>query len=139
MTELAQQLTQFYTEITMDSVEQLGFIYDPKVEFVDPVRSHHGLPALQRYFANLLGNVTHCRFDISSIDAINNRLFIVWKMHYGHPQVAGGKPLTLQGTSVLKTEANKVVFQQDYYDMGAMLYEHIPVLGFVVKKLKNRL
>ena len=139
MTDLALRLTQFYADINTESVEQLGSIYHAKVQFVDPVRTHTGLTALQDYFVNLLTNVTHCRFDITSIDTIDNRLFIVWKMHYGHPQIANGKSVTLQGTSFLKQEADKVVFQQDYYDMGAMLYEHIPVLGFVVKKLKSRL
>ena len=139
MTDLALRLTQFYADINTESVEQLGSIYHDKVQFVDPVRTHAGLTALQDYFVNLLTNVTHCRFDITSIDTIDNRLFIVWKMHYGHPQIANGKPVTLQGTSFLKQEADKIVFQQDYYDMGAMLYEHIPVLGFVVKKLKSRL
>lgn len=139
MTVLALRLTQFYADINTESVEQLHSIYDSKVEFADPVRTHQGLSALQNYFTNLLVNVTHCRFDIQSIDTIDNRIFIVWLMHYGHPQVAGGKALTLQGTSYLKTNNDKVVFQQDYYDMGAMLYEHIPVLGYVVKKLKSRL
>lgn len=139
MTELARRLTHFYADINTESVKQLSAIYDTEVQFIDPVRMHTGLSALQNYFSNLLSNVTHCRFDIASIDTIDNRLFILWKMHYGHPQIAGGKPITLQGTSFLKEQANKVVFQQDYYDMGAMLYEHIPVMGFVVKKLKDRL
>lgn len=139
MTELALRLTQFYADINMESVEQLDQIYGSKVEFVDPVRRHQGLASLKNYFANLLGNVTHCRFDIQSIDSVDDRMYIVWSMHYGHPRVASGHPLSLQGTSFLKIDGGKVVFQQDYYDMGAMLYEHLPIVGFVVQKLKDRL
>ena len=34
---------------------------------------------------------------------------------------------------------DKVYYQQDQYDLGAMIYEHIPVIGPVVRFLKRRL
>jgi len=32
-----------------------------------------------------------------------------------------------------------IVYHKDYYDLGEMVYEHIPLLGFFVKKIKKRL
>ena len=40
---------------------------------------------------------------------------------------------------VSKLEFNEKIYKhQDFYDLGAMLYEHIPVLGSLVKIIKTK-
>jgi hypothetical protein len=36
-------------------------------------------------------------------------------------------------------KAGKVRYHRDYFDLGAMLYEHLPLLGSLVKTIKRRL
>ncbi len=28
---------------------------------------------------------------------------------------------------------------KDYYDLGEMVYEHVPILGFIIRKIKGKL
>jgi hypothetical protein len=44
----------------------------------------------------------------------------------------------VQGSSHLKGVGDKVVYHRDYLDLGAMLYEQLPLLGRVIRSLKNR-
>ena len=52
--------------------------------------------------------------------------------------IVGGQPITLQGCSCLHWR-DRVHFHQDYFDAGALLYEHLPVMGTAIRWLKGRL
>ena len=47
--------------------------------------------------------------------------------------------ITLDGTTQLKVEDEKIIYHKDYYDLGEMVYEHIPLLGSIIKMIKRRL
>jgi hypothetical protein len=52
----------------------------------------------------------------------------------------GGKPILLQGNSYIKfSDDNLVVYHRDYFDMGEFIYEHVPVIGWIIKKVKAKL
>ncbi len=34
---------------------------------------------------------------------------------------------------------DSIIYHKDYYDLGEMVYEHVPILGFVIKKIKGKL
>jgi hypothetical protein len=58
-------------------------------------------------------------------------------MHYLHPSISK-EVQTLRGVSHLHF-ADKVTFHEDIYDMGALIYEHIPVIGFATSIIKKRM
>ncbi|WHI49643.1 hypothetical protein P3339_14310 [Microbulbifer sp. MLAF003] len=35
--------------------------------------------------------------------------------------------------------SDKVFYHEDFYDMGAMVYEQVPLLGSLIRKIKSRL
>jgi len=46
----------------------------------------------------------------------------------------------LDGISVIRfDEEDLVVYHRDYFDVGAMVYEHVPVVRFFVRQVKKRL
>jgi hypothetical protein len=45
----------------------------------------------------------------------------------------------VDGFSQISFEDNKVKHHRDYFDLGSMLYEQIPVLGLLIKKIKSGL
>ena len=56
------------------------------------------------------------------------------------PGLNNGEEVTLEGNSYIKfNENNLVIYHRDYFDMGEFIYEHIPVLGWTLKKIKNKL
>ena len=129
----------FYKDLTLQSVEKLEEVYHKNIRFDDPVGSHSGLDSVKVYFDNLLVNTISCRFDIDHIMEKDSEAVVVWTMYYRHPKLKNGQELWVDGTSHLKLLDDKVIYQRDYYDIGAMLYEHIPVIGRVIKWLKNGL
>jgi hypothetical protein len=57
-----------------------------------------------------------------------------------HPRLRKGSPVTVEGLSRLEFDAEeKVKLHRDYFDLGEMLYENLPLIGMVVTSIKKRL
>ncbi|MEN5016201.1 nuclear transport factor 2 family protein [Erwinia sp. Eh17-17] len=134
-----QQLVTFYQTLDSDRLAMLAQIYHPDVRLSDPVGEHQGLAVVEQYFASLLQNMRYCRFDVTLTREFDSDALLLWRMEYAHPSLQRGADQTLDGSSYLQFRDDKVVFQRDYYDMGAMLYEKLPLLGSVIGLVKKRL
>jgi hypothetical protein len=44
----------------------------------------------------------------------------------------------LNGVTELRFTDGKVQSHYDHYDLGAMLYEHLPVMGSLIKLVKSK-
>lgn len=138
-------LIEFYESFSLDSIGKLNEVYDDSIRFVDPIHEIVGIDELTRYFQHVCNSsVTFMITDSGEFEG-GYKAFMRWEMQYSHQSLYGGKQLKLQGMSFIEcsTEAenaaSKVVFHQDYYDLGAMIYQHIPVLGFAVRKVNQKL
>lgn len=134
-----QQLVTFYQTLDSTRLTMLAEIYHPDVRLSDPVGEHQGLAVVEQYFASLLKNMRYCRFVVTLTREFDSDALLLWRMEYAHPSLQGGADQTLEGSSYLQFREGKVVFQRDYYDMGAMLYEKLPLLGSVIGLVKKRL
>lgn len=140
-------LTRFrdlYKELSALHLDQLEVVYHPDVVFVDPVVTHTGLQSVKLYFARLLDNAQSCEFAIHSIlkcatneDNIDN--IVTWTMTLRTPKLNRGKTVTIEGTSLLRIEDDRIIYHRDYYDVGAMVYENVPVIGRVIKYIKRNM
>ncbi|MGE9550684.1 nuclear transport factor 2 family protein [Erwinia amylovora] len=133
------KLVAFYQTLDAHQLQQLAEIYHTDVCLADPVGEHHTLPVVENYFASLLKNMHYCRFEVSEAHLLDGAALLIWQMVYAHPALQRGAGQRLAGSSYLQFRDDKISFQRDYYDMGAMLYEKIPVLGSVIRQLKKRL
>lgn len=152
----------FYTDLASMRVESLADIYSEDVEFIDPIASHLGIKTVERYFSKLLQNAKHCNFTIygiQKVDVLHPLLgnynaeqdntaelfdkcasFVVnWQMRFTSSSINKGNPITVDGITQLKVSENKIVYHRDYYDLGQMVYEHVPLLGRIIKRIKRTL
>ncbi len=132
-------VASFYSELNKDNLSRLEEIYAQNVVFEDAAHRIEGYNALLTYFENLYKNVNHCQFDIAEKHQSEDAGFITWTMHLQHPNLAGGNQVSVKGISHLRFEDDKVIYHRDYFDLGEMLYENLPLLGSVIRKIKQRL
>ncbi|GAC35465.1 nuclear transport factor 2 family protein [Paraglaciecola polaris] len=137
--DAVEHFVKFYKKLDNQSLTELALLYSDNIVFVDPVRKHQGLPAMRHYFAQLLQNVSTCTFDILQVDKADPTVTVTWVMHFNHPKLKSGKTVSVDGISQLVITNNKISYQRDYYDLGSMLYEHIPLIGSFIRYLKGRL
>lgn len=145
MTELNQRpiwLNNFisnYQQLSTDNLYLLDKIYDSNIEFHDATSSINGLADLQDYFNDLYTNISSCQFDITGAIFQENQAAIYWNMTFVHKSLNSGKPISIEGNSLIKGSSNKVYYHKDYLDMGAMVYEHIPLIGRLIRTIKSRM
>lgn len=131
-----------YRDLCQVKPDALGELYGDDILFIDPITTHRGLPQVQQYFTNLLVHAKSCEFDIKDMLECHSSTSQVthvanWTMKLILKQK--NKTITLDGTTQLRVENDFIVYHKDYYDVGEMVYEHIPLLGFVIKKIKRKL
>ena len=129
---------QLYKKFDKSTVNNLPNIYSPAVVFKDPVHNLQGIAELSTYFAAFCTPEMHCEFDIINEVVAIDQAFLQWNMRYRHSGLQGGKTLTLNGGTLIKFNT-KITYHEDFYDMGAMVYQHLPILGWVVKKINARM
>ena len=119
-------------------------VYSENIEFRDPLHSIHGLPSLRSYMDNMYGNVISCEF-VFLAEWINETAAdgkgsacIKWDMIFSHRKLAGGKKIIVRGVSHIRF-GERIDYHEDVFDVGSMLYEHIPLMGKIILWLKGRL
>lgn len=136
---LALKLSAFYQHLNADKLNQLSSIYSQDVVFIDPVAKHIGLNQLTDYFERLLKNCTACCFEILEKNFHKTEGWMTWTLVFVHPRLNYGQRVEVEGTSLFKIADSKITYQRDYYDMGAMLYENLPLIGPFIKLIRRRL
>lgn len=127
-----------YQQLATDNLHLLADIYHPQVIFIDPIHQVEGLDNLSHYFENLYQNLSTCSFEIEQVISDDLQASVYWKMVYQHAKLNKGQPVTVFGNSHIQGKDDKVVFHRDYLDVGAMLYEQLPIFGKLTKWLKSR-
>jgi len=129
-------LADFYTSLTPESVGQVDRFYAPTARFVDPFNDVRGPAAIGKIFAHMFRQVASPRFEVSSIFESVDEGVLVWVMHWGE----GGRGGRIEGTSHVRFGADgRVTEHRDYWDPTPSIYASIPVLGFVMRRIKSAL
>lgn len=133
-----ERVVEVYQNLSKDNLSQLTALYDEHVIFEDPAHRLEGADTLLAYFKTLYTRVEHCAFIISASQQIGDQGFLTWTMSLAHPKLKSGQLISVQGVSQLKFSKGRIIYQRDYFDLGQLLYENLPVLGSLVRGIKKR-
>ena len=127
-----------FNELRADNTEILNEFYGEEIVFEDPVGKIVGLDSMKSYYKNMYKEVTDIRFDFKEVAKNKNVYFFKWSMWLSTPNLNGGDGFFVSGVSEIHFQNGLVNYHRDYFDMGEMVYEKVPVLGWLTKK-KDRL
>ncbi len=131
--------TQYiFEKLTKNTLHLIPEFYDTNIEFHDPVGMIKGTDKITAYYKNMYQNVKSIKFEFSQFIESEDMVVGVWKMTLVTDKLKGGEPIVVDGNSVIKFKNGKAIYHRDYFDMGVFVYENIPGLGFVIKKIKDR-
>ncbi|WP_333606755.1 nuclear transport factor 2 family protein [Arsukibacterium sp.] len=129
----------FYNQLSHQGLHGLTALYHAEVEFIDPVHQIQGCRQLQEYFEHAYQRLTSCQFTLVSHSASADCGFISWQMTLQHPAINKGRTITVPGCTELRWHQGLIRYHRDYYDLTDLVYQHLPVLGFVTTKIKHRM
>lgn len=131
------KLKYLFEKLDKNSLNLVTEFYHPDVDFIDPVGKIKGAQAIKNYYEGMYKNVKSIKFDFTQVYESGNTVIGVWTMTLETDKLNGGEPYSVDGNSVVTFDQNgKAIYHRDYFDMGSFVYERVPVIGYVIKKLK---
>ncbi len=134
---LIERFKLFYKDVKNPPLDEIGQVYTDSVYFKDPVHEVHGIDALHAYMEEVCHSVDSGRFEYLDELVGGGCAYIKWNMYFKHPKLST-ETIVVRGMSHIQF-SDRIYYHEDIYDLGEMLYEHVPVVSFLVKKLKQRL
>ena len=137
MSQVVEQFKDFYQQLDRLPVRQFELIYDDGLVFRDPVHEIRGASELLSYLEGLCANMGQCQFEYLDQLLGDDKAYIKWNMHFSHPRL-GERVHTVRGASHIQFN-ERIHYHEDMYDMGQLVYEHLPVLGTATRWVKRRM
>ncbi|MBM4253134.1 MAG: nuclear transport factor 2 family protein [Deltaproteobacteria bacterium] len=139
---VAQQLSvaDFYNQTSLANMkEMVEKFYASDCVFEDPVTHLEGRDKLLSYYRHMYEGVSKIRFELATQVRQGDEGFASWTMYLNTPKLEDGETVTVKGVSQFRYRGDLVVYHRDYFDLGEMVYEHVPVVGWLTRKVKARL
>lgn len=126
-----------FNTLDKGNLKSLSGVYSEDIRFQDPLGTVEGLDQLTHYFAGAYANVLSCRFDFGEAMVDGRFVAVPWVMHLRHKRIRKGRELQVSGMSHLEIRHGKVCYHRDYFDAGELLYENLPVVGGIIRRVKG--
>ncbi len=132
-----ERVVVFFETLSLESTAQLTAIYSADAFFKDPFNEVRGIHAITRIFAHMFAQVNAPRFIVTTRIAQGGEAFLTWDFRFGMKRFSSAEQC-IRGATHLKFDADgHVCFHRDYWDAAEELYEKLPVLGALMRGLKN--
>lgn len=137
LSPMGQAFFELFNALAAGRLELLQQLYAPDACFIDPLHQLQGLPAITGYFAKLYQRVDSCQFELLDAAGSPGNEVLSWRMRLRHPRLASGREVVVEGCSWIKYR-QQIYYHRDFFDVGAMLYEQLPLLGALVRTVKGQ-
>lgn len=138
---------EFFETLTPQSLQTIDQFYAKEALFKDPFNETVGIPALSAVFEDMFEQLHEPVFEVleiieHGIDIPRERhqAFLVWDFTFRFKSFRSSVPQLVRGSShIVFDDDGLVLSHTDYWDAAGQLYEKIPLLGGLMRWLRNRL
>ena len=133
-----QRLIALYEQLSPAHLSGLDTYYAPDAHFKDPFNDVRGVPAIAQIFAHMFATLDQPRFAVTQHIVQGDQAFLGWefrfRMRRWRPQVEQ----CIHGATLVRFDAQgRVALHRDYWDAAQELYEKLPVLGGLMRWLRQ--
>jgi hypothetical protein len=137
--EAVNRFVDFYKVFSAEAIRaKVRGVYADGAYFRDPFHEVTGIDAIETYFVTSTDAVEECTFDIQDVAGLHGNYYVRWVMHLKTKRDPKNPIEAVGVTHVRFDDKGKVVFHQDYWDAG-IVYERVPVVGWLIGKIRGRI
>ena len=136
-----QRFSDFFGPLTEQSVRSgIPRAYAPELWFNDTLKTITDCAELERYMVETAHNVEHCRAVVDTWSlSREGDVLVRWHMLIRFKRFARGRDTESMGISLLRLDdEGRIAFQQDFWNAADGLFQHVPVLGTMIRAIKRR-
>lgn len=128
-------LVDWYSTLKPETITRIRDVYHEEARFRDPFNDVRGLDAIARIFEHMFRTTEDPVFRIAATHRDRNTAWVSWVFDFR----LRGRAISIDGATRLDFGADgRVVSHRDYWDT-AELFVELPLLGTILRGLKNRL
>lgn len=127
------EIADWFENLSLQTLAQIDQIYAAQSTFVDPFNDVRERQRIQAVYQHMFKSLEQPRFNIIRKIVSNNQACMVWRFTF----TLRKRLFDIEGSTVFElNDQGLIVLHRDYWDTSRELYEHIPVLGLLFKRLR---
>lgn len=122
-----------------NSAERAEALYAPTLHFSDSLMHTRSRDDVVAHFQGLVDAETQVEVQMLQTLISGSDIYLVWSMQSQFTPVRKTVVSDSIGITHLRfNERGQVIMHQDFWDTGQGFYQHVPVLGRVIRSINNR-
>lgn len=136
-----ERFTETYGDFTGDQLgERLNELYAREFYFNDTLHTHRTRPELVAYLEQTRDRLEAMSLEVLDTQVQGRDLYLRWAMHTEFEPLFSTVAADTVGMSHLRfNQAGKVVLHQDFWDSRQGVFEHLPIVGGLIRWIRSGL
>jgi hypothetical protein len=120
--------------------EQTEKVYAPQAFLNDTLKTLHGSPAIRDYFIKTAQGLDSITVTFDDVAVSGNNYYFRWTMETQMKHLARGKTIRTIGITLIRFDPEgRVLLHQDFWDSAQGVWDHVPILGSVIRWIQSSL
>jgi hypothetical protein len=139
--KLAGRFAELFSSLTKEGIaDQVRDVYAADAYLYDTLKEVRGVDSICDYLTESGEAVQSCEVQLNDLARSQRDYYVRWTMQIRFKKLNKGRICRSEGISHLRFNRDgKISFHQDYWDSASGLFEHIPVVGLLIRLVKKRL
>lgn len=135
----ASVMVSFFTDLNAENLkEKIETYYDPTATLEDPFGRFERQAEITDHLTTLFAGAKSIAFEVRSEFQSGDESMTLWTVSVVHSKLRGDEPVVVEGVTHARLVNGKIAEQRDYYDVGNLVYEHVSVIGSLVRWVKGK-
>lgn len=115
-------------------------VYAPDAYFNDTIKTLHGSPAIRDYLIKTAHGLDSMSVRFDDVAVSGKNFYFRWTMDTRMKNLARGKTIRTIGVTLVRFDPQgRVILHQDFWDSAQGVWDHVPVLGTVIRWIRQKI
>jgi len=115
-------------------------VYAPNAYLNDTLKTIHGSPAIRDYFIKTAQGLESMIVVFDDVAVSGHNYYFRWTMDTQMKHLAKGKNVRTIGVTLARFDPQgRVLIHQDFWDSAQGVWDHVPVLGSVIRWIQSKI
>jgi len=135
------QVIDFFSNWTQENVlAKVRHVYAENAYYFDTIKEVNGIDAIEAHLLRTLKAMESNTLEITDVAVSGGNYYFRHVANIKYKAFKKGQVFRSYAiTHIRFDETGKVILHQDYWDSASGIFEHIPVLGGMIRFLKRRI
>jgi hypothetical protein len=136
-----ERFMDFFGDLSEERIRsKIRDVYADDVYFNDTLKEILGIDALEPYLLESASAVDSCTVEVGDVAVNQGNYYFRWTMDIRFKRIKKGELTRSIGISHIRfNREGKICLHQDYWDSTSGFFEHVPFVGYLIRKIKARI